>query len=247
MCRITLLAALAAASFAQSAPKPPAEVDAALRARIQEFYQYHVSEEYRKAEKLVAEDSQDIYYVASKPHYLSFEIRSIEYLDNFTRAKVSVQCEQFMHGVGFQGQKVKSPSTSTWKDVDGKWFWYVDKDELAKGPFGKSANAGTKAGAGAAPDINQPVNLGAVKLEKDTLEAKPHTTQQVKIKNETPGTVSLVLHQRLPGWEVTLDKANLNPGETAVATFKAEENPFSGEIQFMVNPFGYLLTLQAKR
>src|SRR3954452_7382016 len=108
MHRIALLALCAAALFAQKAPKappkPPARVDEALRARITEFYQYHVSEEYRKAEKLVAEDSQEFYYIHNKPHYLSFQIATIEYLDHFTKAKVSALCEQYFHGPGFEGR-----------------------------------------------------------------------------------------------------------------------------------------------
>jgi hypothetical protein len=247
MFRIALLAAFAALSFAQDGPKPPKDVDEALRARIQEFYQYHVTEEYRKAEKLVAEDSQDMYYVASKPHYLSFEIQSIVYSDHFTKAKVSVLCEQTSKMVGAIGKRLKMPSTSNWRVVDGKWFWYVDEAELSRGMFGKSANAGTKADGATPPDISKPVTLGAVKLEKESVDAKPHTTQQVGIVNATPGTVSIVLHQQLPGWEVSIEKANLGPGEKTVATFKAGDNPHGGEIQFMVNPFGYVLTIQSKR
>src|SRR5437016_4770690 len=132
MHRIALLAAFAAVSFAQKTgepQKPPARVDAALRARISEFYQYHVTEEYRKAEKLVAPESQDIFYVASKPHYLNFEIKSIQYSDRFTKAKVQATCEQYLHGPGFEGKPLKTPSTSSWKLEHGKWFWYVDPDE----------------------------------------------------------------------------------------------------------------------
>ena len=77
MHRIVLLTVLATALFAQKAPKappkPPARTDEALRARITEFYQYHVSEDYRKAEKLVSEDSQDFYYAHNKPHYLTLK------------------------------------------------------------------------------------------------------------------------------------------------------------------------------
>jgi hypothetical protein len=247
MFRIALLAALAAGAFAQNAPKPPAGVDQALRARIKEFYEYHVTEEYRKAEKLVAADSQDVYYIHNKPHYFSFDIEKIEYLDKFKKARVTVLCEQTMNGVGFAGKKVKAPSTSSWKLEKGKWYWYADPEEIATGPMGKSANAGTKATGATPPDINKPLDLGAIKADKESVDAKPNTTQQVTISNGTPGSVSLVLHQNLPGWEVSFDKANLNPGEKAVATFKTGDNPHGGEIQIMVNPFGQIITLQSKR
>src|SRR5215203_3687501 len=123
MLRFALAAMLASAAFPQTAPdagpKPPAQVDEALRARITEFYQLHVNGEYRKAEKLVAEDSQDFFYEHNKPKYLSFEIKTIAYSDQFTKAKVSVICEQYFSGLGMVGKPLKSPSTSTWKVVDG--------------------------------------------------------------------------------------------------------------------------------
>lgn len=224
-----------------------------MRARINEFYQYHVTEEYRKAEKLVAEESQDIYYVASKPKYLSFEIKTITYLDNFKRAKVTMTCEQHFNFPGFIGKPMKAPSTSTWKLVGGKWFWYVDKEELSKGPMGMMANAGSKAGAGAQEPsaANIPTTpdfaFGRVKWEKEVVVVKPDTTQQLAITNSAAATVSLTLAQVLPGIEVTIDKANLNKDEKAMVTLKANENPHTGVISFRVIPTGEIIAIQVKR
>lgn len=255
MLRFALLAAMAASSFAQDAPdetpKPPAGVDEALRARITEFYQYHVTEEYRKAEKLVAEDSQDTFYIHNKPHYLKFEIRKITYLDNFTKAKVSVLCEQYFHGLGFEGKPLASPSTSTWKVVDGKWYWYVDPEELARGPFGKIANAGSKATGGVAPPPPIPTSadylLGKVKLDKQVLVVKPNSRDQVTIVNGSPIGVSIVLEQKIPGYEISIDKANLNSGEKAVVTITTNEMPHIGELKFKVRPLGETISLEVKR
>ncbi len=255
MQRTALLAVCAATLFAQKpAPepeKPPAEVDQALRARITEFYQYHVTEEYRKAEKLVAEDSQDFFYVHNKPHYLNFEINAIQYSEHFTKANVRAMCEQYFHGPGFEGRPMKAPSTSTWKLVDGKWFWYVDPEELARGPFGKMANAGSKAVAGAAPPPSIPTTfdfvLNLVKLDKTSVILKPGDTQHLTITNTAPGEMSLTLAQTLPGIEVTLDKAILKGGEKAVATLKANDNPHSGTMSFRVMPTGEFITWEVKR
>jgi hypothetical protein len=255
MFRLALAAAFAAAAFAQTppdSPKPPADVDAALRARITEFYQLHVTGEYRKAEKMVAEDSQDIYYDHSKPKYLSFEIKSITYSDDFTRAKVSVTCEQYVSGLGFAGKPVKMPSTSSWKIENGKWVWWVSPEELARGPMGISANAGTKPDPGKkpAPD-NIPTTpdfaLGKVKWEKDTLAVKPNETYQMTITNASPGTSLLVPHQVLPGIQATIDKKSLNPGEKAVVTFKTDDNPYSGVISYRVDPMGEVIAIVVKR
>ncbi len=254
--RLSLAAVVVTAAFAQTAtepaPRPPAAVDEALRARITEFYQLHVTGEYRKAEKLVAEDSQDIYYEHGKPKYLSFEIKTIAYSDNFTKAKVSVTCEQYVSGLGNLGKPVKIPSTSSWKVVDGKWFWWADPEELARGPMGKMANAGTKPDPGAKPNPeNIPTTpdfaMGKVKWEKDTLAVKPNSTYQLAITNGSAGTTSLVLKQILPGIELSIDKANLNPGEKAVVTFKTNDNPHAGMIAFQADPLGEIITVIVKR
>jgi hypothetical protein len=254
MYRIAILAVLAAALFAQDAskpaPKPPARVDQALRARVSEFYRYHVSEEYRKAEKLVADDSQEFYYVHNKPHYLNFEIASIEYLDHFTRAKVSALCEQYFHGPGFEGRPMKAPSLSTWKLVKGEWFWYVDQEELSRGPFGKMANAGSKATTPSTPPAiptSFDFVLNKVKLDRNSVILKPGETQQLTITNTAPGPMTLLLTQTLPGIEVTIDKTVLKNGEKAIVTLKADENPHTGTMSFRVDPTGETLAWEVKR
>lgn len=257
MFRLATLAALAAGCFAQTAPapekKPPASVDKALRARIQEFYQYHVTEEYRKAEKLVAEDSQEVYYVHAKPKYLGFEIKTIRYLDNFKKAKVSVTCEQYVSGVGFNGKPLKTPSTSSWKLEKGKWFWWADPADLAMGPMGKMANAGTKPDPNTKPPMPDKIPttpdfaFGKVKWDRETVTVSPNETQQLTIVNGSAGSASLVLAQILPGIELTVDKANLNPGEKCVVTLKTGENPHSGRLAFRVDPLGEIIVIEVKR
>src|SRR3954470_18372945 len=256
MHRIALFAVFVTALFAQNAakpaPKPPAAVDEALRARITEFFHYHITEEYRKAEKLVAEDSQDFYYVHNKPHYLTFEIAEIEYLDNFTKAKVRGMAEQFFHFPGFEAKPLKAPATSTWKLIDGKWFWYVDADELAKGPMGRMANPGSKANSSAAAQAPQiPTSpdfvLNRVKLDKTLVVVMPNETQQLTITNTAPGEMRLTLTQTLPGIEVTVDKSVLQSGEKALVTLKTNENPHTGIMSFRVDPTGETLAWQVKR
>src|SRR5271157_484849 len=141
MLRFFLLTLFATGSFAQNAGdlfnKPPADVDQALRGRIAEFYDLHVKGEFRKAEALVADDTKDIYYSSNKTKYVSFEIGRIDYSDNFTRAKATVLCEQYIMLPGFMGKPMKVPIPSNWKQVDGAWYWYVDPESLRVTPFGK--------------------------------------------------------------------------------------------------------------
>src|SRR5690348_7261241 len=93
--------------FAQEATdlfqKAPPAVDEALRARIKEFFQFHVDSKFRQAEALVAEDSKDFFYSANKPKYLGFEIKNIAYNDDFTKAKATVVTQMVIMAPGFLG------------------------------------------------------------------------------------------------------------------------------------------------
>src|SRR5437762_142795 len=81
--------------------KAPADVDAALRERIAKFYQAHVDKKPRLAEPYVAEDTKDFFYETNKPGYLAYEIDSISYSDNFTKAKAIVKCKMYVPMPGF--------------------------------------------------------------------------------------------------------------------------------------------------
>src|ERR1700734_2080831 len=141
MYRTLILASLAAAAFAQDPAdlfnRPPADVDQALRARITEFFHYHVTGEPRKAEELVAEDTKDYFYNNNKPHYLSFEIGKIEYSDGYTKAKALVTVKMAIMLPGFNGKVMQIPSASYWKLIDGKWYWYLDTAMRNTGPMGE--------------------------------------------------------------------------------------------------------------
>src|SRR5713101_6098636 len=100
MLRVLSVLLLAGVCFGQNPAdlfsKAPPDVEDALRARITEFYQDHVEGKFRQAEQLVADDTKELFYTANKPKYLGFQIVRIEYSDNFTQAKATVACEQFV-------------------------------------------------------------------------------------------------------------------------------------------------------
>ena len=108
--------------------KAPPDVDEALRARVSKYYQAFVDAKPRRAEPLVAEDSQDFFYNMKKTQLLSFEIGKIEYSDSFTKAKAVVIAETYVMALGFGSKPVKVPITSLWKLVDGQWYWYITED-----------------------------------------------------------------------------------------------------------------------
>ena len=141
MHRFALFALFAAFAFAQPndpfKPKPPADVDAALRARALEFFDLHVKGQFRKAEELVAEDTKDFFYSHNKPKYLACELSKIDYSDNFTKANAVMLCEQYIMMPGFADHPIKVPTPSAWKVENGKWYWYVDQDALRNTPWGR--------------------------------------------------------------------------------------------------------------
>jgi hypothetical protein len=252
MLRFTLLAIFAVGSFAQNADdafnKPPADVDEALRARITEFFDLHVKGEFRKAEALVAEDTQDLYYSSSKTKYVSFEIGRIDYSENFTRAKATVLCEQFIMLPGFLGKPMKIPMPSTWKLVDGTWYWYVDPESLRMTPFGKM-NPGTARESApktipAIPTTVPDYIYQQVKADKASVSLKVGESEQVIVTNSAPGTMNISVTGSLPGVEVKLDRTVLNTGEKAVLTFQASNEAQSGVLSIQVEQTNQVIPIQ---
>jgi hypothetical protein len=256
MLRITiLLAALAAACCAQNAEdlfnRPPAGVDETLRARITEFYGYHISREYRKAEALVAEDTKDYFYAGNKPAYLHCEIVRIAYSANFTRAKATITCGMYVMVPGFADKPFNVPLASTWKIEDGKWMWYVDQDQRRASPMGKmTPGPPVFTAQGGAPKPLPQIPTSAdflyslVKVEKRDVDLKRGESAQLTISNTAPGVMNLALLGKIAGVEATLDNASLKANEKAVLTLKAGENAESGSLQISVMPIEQLIPIR---
>jgi hypothetical protein len=263
MFRYIALSLWAGLCLAQTAPgntagPPPPGVDEALRARINQFYQLQVDAKYRQAESLVAEDTKDFYYAAGKPKYLSFEISQIIYSDNFTRAKAVTLCEEHILVLGFADKPIKAPIRSTWKLVDGEWFYYVDPDSLGQTPIGlKSPNAGVK-GNGAPPGMPagmptaeqiqkmlEQVNT-LVKVDKDAVDLKPGETAKVTIINASSGFMSVVIQTALDGLDVTPERLELKAQGNAVLTLRATATAKSGSLTLQVEQTNQVIPIQVK-
>ncbi|MDE3165194.1 MAG: hypothetical protein KGN36_05260 [Acidobacteriota bacterium] len=250
MLRLAILAALAALAQAQGSDpfnRPPADVDQALRARITEFFQYHVTGEYRKAEALVAEDTKDYFYDHNKPKYLSFEIRDIEYSDHFTRAKAVVICEQHMT-IGLSAATFKVPTPSTWKLEDGKWFWWVDPKLRNLTPFGEM-KGGAPVASGSAPTppampSSADFLLRQVKIDKSALTVPPGKTGEAAITNTAPGSMKISVGRAPHGIAAKLSKSDLAAGETAKLVVTAAKDAAPGDLELQVYPTGQLLVIR---
>jgi hypothetical protein len=239
-------ASLCLAQAPSDPPKPPEDVDRALRARVTEFYQDHVDGKFRQAEALVADDTKDFFYSASKPKYLSFEIAGIKYMDNFTRANVTIVLEQYIMMPGFTDKPVKVPAPSMWKLVDGQWYWYVDQATLHQTPFGGAkdgpASTPTPIAIPKAEDMVYIFTL--VKADKQAVNLKPGETEKVTITNSAKGAMVISLSGKIEGVQMSLDRQNLQAGEQAVLTIKAESQAKSGGLAVQVSPTGQTIPIQ---
>ena len=232
---VCFVTALKAQNNADLFNKPPAEVDQALRARITEFYQYHVKQQFRQAEALVAEDTKDFFYSHNKPQYLSFEIVRIEYSKDFTRAKATMLTEQFVMIPGFMDKPMKIPSPSTWKLENGKWCWYVDQESVRETPFGKmKPGPGPPAGLPTVLPTTADFILNKIKPDKQSVTLKPGGSEQVKLNNTAAGSMDLTVIGSLEGVEAKLDHTRLIAGDTAVLTIQAGSTPRPGIINVRV-------------
>ena len=252
MLRLTILAMFAAACLAQNPAdlfnKPPVEVDQALRARINEFYDLHMKKQFRKAEELVAEDTKDFFYSHDKPAYLSFEIKDIKYSDEFKKAKATVLCEQRVMFPGFADKPVKFPIPSTWKVENGKWVWYVDQESLRQSPFGKMTAGPESSGGGSGLPAAIPSDfrfiLKQVRLEKDSVELKPGETVQVMIANGAPGPMRISIVEGMDGIDAKLAQGDMKAGEKVALTLRAGNKPASGVIQIRVEQTDEILPIR---
>ncbi len=243
MLRLTLaILVCSTAALAQNASavfnKPPEEVDRALRARINEFYEDHVKGQFREAESLVAEDTKDFFYNGNKPRYLSFSIQRIDYSDNFTKAKATLLCEQYVMFPGFTNKPIKIPTPSTWKLVNGQWYWYVDPESLRQSPFGtmtagKAPASGPMPSAAAIPTTTGFV-MHQVKADTQSVELAPGGSAEVTFANAAPGPMSLSVGSLPQGIEAKLAHPDIGSKGKTTLTLKAGDHAKSGTLSLTV-------------
>jgi hypothetical protein len=263
MLKLCLSLYLAAASFAQQPPAasepdkvPPPKVDAALRARVSQFYQYEVEHQFRKAEGLVAKDTKDFFVGSQKPFFLRFNIRSIQYSDDFKTAKVWVNVERMVPVEGFIGHALPGVLPSQWKVEKGKWCWYEIPGEFKRTPFGPlsgppgvgfdgglSSSSPTLPGRTPVANSRLPEmpNISAItsalRPDKSSLVLKPGapSSDQLTISNPTTRPLTLSLTDpKIAGLSVSLDRTNLGPGAKCVLAVQSTGTPTPGPVTVVV-------------
>lgn len=174
--------------------KAPTDVDEALRVRVNKFYQAYVDGKHRTAMPLVAEDTQDLWFDSDKPKYLSFQLLTIKYSEDFRKAAVTVFVEQRLPKSG--GEFIsRVPMTTTWRIDDGQWVYYVDKAirGTKETPFGlMKAGPGDPSSASGFARLSNPSQLTrGVWLDKS--EVSMGKSDEVTVTNGLPGEVHLTL------------------------------------------------------
>ncbi len=247
-----LLVAIALRAQTPTLDKPPQDIDDALRARITQFYDYHVSRKYRQCEALVAEESKDDFYVITKPLLDSFKIGNIEYSDHFTKAKVVIvgMMPVLLPMVG--PKTMEQPFASFWKTENGVWFWYYNKGASESAGKGKSdSTAPGEAGSmGQSPEANLAALQSAVKIDRIRIDLTGGKPETVKITNTLPGPASLMVVCPLGplaglGISAKFDKTDLRGHDAAILTLTADPNKRTGPLplQIMVSPTNQILNL----
>jgi hypothetical protein len=208
--------------------KAPPDVDAALRARVTEFYTLHKASKFRAVEKMVCEDSKDAYYDSMKTAYKKFEIIRINYEPDFKSAKVVTNLEaEFTTQQGNFTSMM--PLATVWKVEDGTWCYHIPPaPKVVQTPFGvskksdESANSvalGTAAAVAADPkrllkQIQEQVKVSRTKM---TLKCCEDSSDEMSIQNGTPGPLELSISTYdLPGLKLNLSAKTLPPGATGV-------------------------------
>lgn len=225
-----------AQGFAGIFEKAPPNIEAALRARIELFFQAQKAQNWAQALQIVHPESQNGFIGADKMRYNAFKIVTINWEENYTSAKAVIEFDTEFHFPGFGKRDVHIPLTSVWKLLDGQWYWYAVPFDPQKGkesPFGpmfRESQGAPVSGPAEPPDINKMMSSGPtiaelrgrVTLDKNEVLLQSHVASEdsVKVTSKFEGTVHLRLDvDDLPCLSAKIDKPALEPGETATITF----------------------------
>jgi len=224
-----------------------------LRARINEFCELHHQSKFRQAEQMVAGDTKDYFYNAAKPTYVSYQIQSIKYNEDFTKATAMVVCEQYLPAPGFEGKTVKLLTPFHWKIENGQWMWYINKDSLLVTPFGKMTLAprpgeDSAPPGPASPKVVIPMSieqfLALVKADKTAVSLKPGASDQVVISNATAGVVTLAILQQVRGVEAKMETSAIPAAGKVSITLHASQEAASGILKVGIRPFGRVISIK---
>jgi hypothetical protein len=258
MDRRLIFPAVAITAWAQQPSPVPAETEAALRARVDQFYQLQIDKKFRQAEEFVAEDTKDDYYNRAKPAIKASSIQKIEWSDNNSRARVTLK-QRIVVKTPVGDQEFDMLPPANWKFENGQWFWYIDHDAPHQTPFGlfPQTPRGTANGpVGPPPPPPGKIDVAKLMMNQVTVDntsvvlTTSNPAQAVTVSNDLPGSVTLALEKPLPeGIAVELEKAELKSGEKGAIRFLLRgEAKGSGMVRVVASPLGkvFEISVQSK-
>lgn len=264
----SFLLPLVALAQTDHTPAPPPEVDQALRARVNEFFQYHVEGKFSKAYEMVAEDTKEYYFATQKVQFKSFKITDIKYSDDFTKAVVDGSGTRIWRPrYDFPEVVVPVPIHTTWKIENGKWMWYDNSRPNQFMPFGPSDLAVVQkpAGADGAPDLSaakmqertnailQQQQQGGLDKSELVLPLDKTSSEQIVFHNAQPGEVKIYLNDtgKVAGFKAELDKSTIGAGQNAVIKIHfdpkdAPASPAAFTLRVVMEPFNHEFPIAIK-
>jgi len=239
---------------AAAAPKPAeAGTEAALRARVNEFFQYHVDGNFRKAMDMVAEETKDEYFATGKQQLKSFTLESVKLTDDDTKAVVTTVVKRDWQ-IRMQNNEVVVPMVTTWKVENGQWVWYHDTKGQWLTPMGpsnieppsKNADGTIKLPKSLGADViaaaaNSILGQSTISKSEVTLDpSKGPAAEKITFTNGVQGSVrvTVVGVPDLPGFKAEVAKADLGGGEQAQITVSytppSDDTPVPSSFTFQV-------------
>jgi len=244
-------------------PKAPPEVDQALRARANAFLDYESKGDFRKAYELVADDSKDYYFGATKEKSASFTIDEIQYGADLSTALVrSTMKRQMM----LAGHPVEVPQLliSRWKIEKGEWVWYHDPSkDVTKTIIGEVpvAPQGTTGASPIPKDLSPKAALEAEKAiiaPRAAIDKKfvgfvlgKEATEEVIFHNSNNGHIRVSAEVRGVADTITVEPNSVMASPQADVPFKITYKPRSesavrGVVLFTLEPFGSVYVLPVR-
>jgi len=206
----------------------PPELDGPLRERVAAFYEHFRKGEFRQAEQYIDEESKDLFYGAKKNRIINYEIKTIEYADDFRVADVLVSCRTIIPMLGSKPLDV--PLSSSWQYAEGNWMLHLNEPEELKqtsfsSPFGSmqfDQNLPEGGRLESQQEQVQPPTIESVKtmyrVSKQGIRfptSRVGGIQTVEVENRSIGTLKLESFTReIEGLKVTIEKTEIAAGET---------------------------------
>lgn len=206
--------------------KAPPVIDEILRSRISEFYQAHKDGRFRVAEKLVAEDSKDIFFEADKRRCREFKIARITYEEQFTKAKVVVNCDTEILMPPRGVMRVTMPLASNWRSENGEWLWFV-VPRPRETPFGDmKPGEGGETQIPKGPSVEDIRRMVSVSKTEIPLSLARASEQEVTVTSTLNGDVQLqVTPPAAKDLTASIDRKEINGKGTAKLSIQYTPDP----------------------